>query len=93
LSPESGRAGKWVVAIGPKQPYTGIVSEPDIQIASNHAGQPAAVIVPIALWREITSERETVYLPTSETMKQRLMAAAQRQDGFSWEAVVEKPGL
>lgn len=33
----------------------------DIQIVSNEAGEPTAVIVPIALWREIASERETAY--------------------------------
>ena len=48
---------------------------------------------PIDLWREIQSERETSYLLGSETMKQRLLAAKQRQDGLSIEAVVEKLGI
>ncbi|MGB7760384.1 MAG: hypothetical protein WBL61_11175 [Bryobacteraceae bacterium] len=61
-----------------------------VQIVSNEAGEPTAVIVPIELWREIESERETAYLLKSETMKQRLLAARQRQDGLSLEAVVEK---
>ena len=65
----------------------------DIQIVSNEAGEPIAVIVPIELWREIASERETAYLLKSETMKQRLLSAAQRQDGLSLEAVVEKLGI
>ncbi len=64
----------------------------EIQIVSNEAGEPTAVIVPIALWREIASERETAYLLKSEAMKQRLLAAAQRQDGLSLEAVLEKLG-
>jgi hypothetical protein len=42
------------------------------------------------LWREIASERETAYLLKSKTMKARLLAAAERQDGLSLEAVVEK---
>ena len=62
----------------------------EIQIISNEAGEPTAVIVPIELWREIESERETAYLLRSETMKQRLLAARQRQEGLSLEAVVEE---
>jgi len=69
------------------------VPDTDIQIVSNEAGEPTAVIVPIALWREIASERETAYLLKSETMKQRLLAAAQRQGGLSLEAVLEKLGM
>ena len=62
----------------------------DIQIVSNEAGEPTAVIVPIELWREIASERETAYLLRSEAMKQRLLAAAQRQDGLSLDTVIEE---
>jgi len=69
------------------------VPDTDIQIVSNEAGEPTAVIVPIALWREIASERETAYLLKSETMKRRLLAAAQRQDGLSLETVLEKLGM
>ncbi len=65
----------------------------NIQIVSNEAGEPTAVIVPIELWREIASERETAYLLKSESMKQRLLASAQRRDGLSLEAVVEKLGI
>ena len=65
----------------------------EIQVVSNEAGEPTAVIVPIELWREIASERETAYLLNSVEMKQRLLAAKQRQDGPSLEAVVEKLGI
>ena len=65
----------------------------DIQIVSNEAGEPTAVIVPIELWREIASERETAYLLRSEAMKRRLLAAAQRQDGLSLDTVIEKLGM
>jgi antitoxin YefM len=64
----------------------------DIQIVSNEAGEPTAVPVPIELWREIVSERETAYLLRSETMKQRLLAA-QRREGLYLEAVVERLGI
>ena len=65
----------------------------DIQIVSNEAGEPTAVLVPIELWREIASERETAYLLGSETMKQHILAAAQRADGLSLDAVIEKLGM
>lgn len=51
------------------------------------------MIIPIELWREIASERETAYLLKSETMKQRLLGAAQRQGGLSLDAVIEKLGM
>jgi hypothetical protein len=43
--------------------------------AGNEAGEPTAVLVPIELWREIASERETAYLLKPETMRHRLLAA------------------
>ena len=70
-----------------------MVPDFDIQIVSKEGGEPTAVIVPIELWREISSERETAYLLKSETMKRRLLAAAQRQYGRSLDAAVEKLGI
>ena len=67
--------------------------ELDIQIVSNEAGEPTAVIVPIELWREISSERETAHLLKSETMRKRLLDAMNRKGGLSLEAVVEKLGV
>jgi antitoxin YefM len=65
----------------------------DIQIVSSESGEPTAVIVPIELWREIESEREIAYLLKSESMKVRLLQAAQRQTGLTFEDVVEKLGV
>ena len=65
----------------------------EIQFVSNENGEPTAVIVPIELWREIESERETAYLLKSENMKARLLAAKERQDGISLEAAIEKLGI
>ena len=65
----------------------------EIQIVSSESGEPTAVIVPIELWREIESERETAYLLKSETMKTRLLQAAGRQTGLSFEDVIEKLGV
>lgn len=65
----------------------------DIQFVSNEAGEPTAVIVPIALWREIASERETAHLLKSETMKRRLLAAKKRKGGIPLDEVIAKLGL
>jgi SH3-like domain-containing protein len=65
----------------------------EIQYVSSESGEPVAVIVPIELWREIESERETAYLLKSVTMKNRILQAAQRQQDLSSEEVIEKLGL
>lgn len=69
------------------------MSEPDIQVVSDEAGEPTAVIVPIALWREIASERETAYLLKSEVMRQRLRVAMERGNGVPLDKAVAKLGL
>ncbi len=69
------------------------MSDSDIQIVSNQSGEPTAVIVPIALWKEIASERETAYLLKSDTMRQRLMAALERGSGVSLDDALAKLGL
>jgi hypothetical protein len=65
----------------------------NVQYISDDSGTPVAVIVPIALWQEIQSERETAYLLQGEIMKQRLFAAKERQQGMSLESVCEKFGI
>ena len=69
------------------------MATPEIQFVSNENGEPTAVIVPIELWREIESERETAYLLRSETMKARLLAAKQRGEGIPLEVAIEKLGI
>jgi PHD/YefM family antitoxin component YafN of YafNO toxin-antitoxin module len=69
------------------------VEDADIQIVSNEDGEPTAVIVPIALWREIASERETAHLLKSESMRERLLAALQRTGGVGLDDAVAKLGL
>jgi PHD/YefM family antitoxin component YafN of YafNO toxin-antitoxin module len=65
----------------------------DIQYISDVDGNPTAVIVPIDLWREISSEKETAYLLQSETMKRRLLEARQRREGIPLDEVREKLGI
>jgi antitoxin YefM len=65
----------------------------DIQYISDENGNPVGVIVPIDLWREIESERETAYLLKSENMKRRLLEAKERQEGIPFDEAREKLGI
>jgi PHD/YefM family antitoxin component YafN of YafNO toxin-antitoxin module len=65
----------------------------DIQYISNESGEPVGVIVPIELWREIESERETAHLLKSENMKRRLLEAKERDGGIPFDEAREKLGL
>jgi antitoxin YefM len=58
------------------------VNSTGLQYIHDAAGQTVGVIVPIALWQEIESERETAYLLKSEAMRKRLLAAKGRTDGM-----------
>ena len=66
---------------------------PEIQYVSDGSGKPMAVIVPIELWRELESEKETAYLLKSESMKRRLLEAKDRQTGIPFEEAREKLGI
>ena len=65
----------------------------EVQFVSDAAGKPISVIVPIELWREIESERETAYLLKSATMKQRLLDSKNRTEGISLEDARAKLGI
>ena len=69
------------------------MADAQIQYVCDENGKATAVIVPISLWREIESERETAYLLKSKTMKRRLLAAKDRQEGIPFEAALEKHGI
>jgi hypothetical protein len=66
---------------------------PDSQFVTDAQGNPVCVIVPIDLWREIESERETAYLLKGETMKQRLLEAKNRTGGITLEDARAKLGI
>lgn len=66
---------------------------PKIQYVSNDEGRETAVIVPIELWREIASERETAYLLRSEIMRRRLLEAKERSRGIPFEEARAKLGI
>jgi hypothetical protein len=65
----------------------------NIQYVSDADGNPVSVIVPIELWREIESERETAYLLKSEAMKIRLLQAKARQGGISLDDARARLGI
>lgn len=70
-----------------------IEETPGLQYISDENGNAMGVIVPIDVWRELMSERETAYLLKSEAMKERFLAAKNRQDSIPLEEVRDKLGL
>lgn len=65
----------------------------EIRYVSDADGNTVSVIVPIEMWREIESERETAYLLKSEKMKQRLLEARERQEGIPLEKARAELGV
>lgn len=65
----------------------------ELQYVSDEGGEPFGVIVPIALWREIASERETAYLLRSDAMKRRLIEANERTGGRTLEETCAELGV
>jgi PHD/YefM family antitoxin component YafN of YafNO toxin-antitoxin module len=65
----------------------------DVQYLTDSEGKATAVVIPIELWHEIQSERETAYLLKSETMRQRLLEARERSSGIPLEDALAKLGV
>jgi hypothetical protein len=68
-------------------------AEIPIQYVSDEQGNAIAAIVPIDVWREIESERETAYLVKSDAMRKRLIEAKNRTEGVSLDEVRQKLGI
>jgi antitoxin YefM len=64
-----------------------------VQYISDENDKITGVIVPIDLWHELQSEKETAYLLKSETMKHRLATARGRTKGIAFEEACEKLGI
>ncbi len=64
-----------------------------IQYIADENHNITGVIVPIDLWREIQSEKETAYLLKSETMKKRLLDAKNRKKGITFDEACKKLGV
>ena len=69
------------------------MEQTSIQYVSDETGATTGVILPIHLWREIESERETAYLLRSEAMRKRLLEAKSREHGISLEETRETLGV
>jgi PHD/YefM family antitoxin component YafN of YafNO toxin-antitoxin module len=65
----------------------------DLQYVTDADGKPTAVLVPIDLWNEISSERETEYLLRNPAMRERLIAARARSGGIPLDEAITKLGL
>ena len=70
-----------------------MTTQTEIQYVSDAEGHAVSVLVPIELWRQIESERETAYLLKSATMRQRLLEANDRSEGISVEDARAKLGI
>ena len=64
-----------------------------IQYISDENNNITGVIVPIDLWQELQSEKETAYLLKSKTMKRRLLKAKKDKEGIPFEEVRTKLGV
>jgi PHD/YefM family antitoxin component YafN of YafNO toxin-antitoxin module len=62
----------------------------DVQYVVDAEGNPTAVLVPIDLWREISSERETAHLLRSPAMRVRLLAARDRTGGTPLDDILSE---
>ena len=70
-----------------------MTSNTPVQYVSDESGNAVAVIVPIEVWREIESERETAYLLQTDAMRKRLLEAKNRLGGVSLDEVRQKLGI
>ena len=65
----------------------------EIQYISDENNKITGVIVPIELWEEIRSEKETAYLLKSRKMKERLLEAKNRKEGIPFDEACKKLGV
>jgi len=65
----------------------------EIQYISDEQNNVTGVIVPIDLWQEIQSEKETAYLLKNESMKKRLLEARNRKESIPFDDACKKLGI
>ncbi|MBI3465199.1 MAG: prevent-host-death protein [Planctomycetes bacterium] len=70
-----------------------MAAEEFLQYISDADGKAVGVIVPIELWQELQSERETAYLLKSNAMRKRLLEAKARRKGTSLDKVRAQLGI
>jgi len=64
-----------------------------IQYITDEQNNVTGVIVPIDLWHELQSEKETAYLLKSDAMKKRLIEAKNRKEGIPFDEACKKLGI
>lgn len=64
-----------------------------VQFVTDAVGRHVGVLVPIALWNEIASERETAHLLNSLAMRERLLVAKAGSGGLSFDEARAKLGI
>ncbi len=69
------------------------MSDTDFPTLVDPDGRVTAVVVPIDVWREIASERETQHLLASPAMRERLLRGLAADDALPMDDVVARLGL
>jgi hypothetical protein len=85
--------GRTDVSIPTSGPASGASNMGQIQYIADENNKITGVIVPIELWREIQSEKETAYLLKSAAMKKRLIDAKNRKKGIALDEACKKLGI
>ena len=90
---DNGDCWSYTVRHSIQMPKGNSMTNSDIQYISDGSGKPVGVLVPIEVWREIESERETAHLLRTDTMKKRLLEAKSRFNGISLADARAKLGI
>jgi hypothetical protein len=69
------------------------MSNRKLKYVSDESGKNVAVIVPMDVWKDISSELETAYLLSSPAMRDRLLKARDSKEDIPFEVVREKLGI
>jgi len=64
-----------------------------MQYITDTSGKPTAVVLPIEFWKAIFPDDYSEKLLSSKKMKQRILEAMKRNDGFTIGEVHEKLGI
>ena len=69
------------------------MAAPALQYIADERGDITAVVVPIEVWRELSSEAETRHLSRSPAMRERLLSALGREGGVGLDDVLAQLGV
>ena len=66
---------------------------PDLQYLTDEDDTIRGMFVPIAVWKEISSEIETRHLSKSGVMRRRILESMAEEGGLSLEEVLHRAGI